>query len=39
MNRDFWIYGSIADFVAGTALYDPRCVDFLAGAGAALYEP
>ena len=36
-NRDFWTCGSFADFVAGTALCDPRCADFVAGA--ALCEP
>ena len=28
VNRDFWTCGSFADFVAGTALCDPRCADF-----------
>ena len=37
VNRDFWTCGSFADFVAGTALCDPRCADFVAGA--ALCEP
>ena len=37
VNRDFWTCGSLADFVAGTALCDPRCADFVAGA--ALCEP
>ena len=51
VNRDFWICGSFADFVAGAALCDPQCADFVAGtalceprsadfvAGAALGEP
>ena len=33
VNRDFWT----SDFVAGTALCDPRCTNFVAGA--ALCEP
>ena len=37
VNRDFWTCSSFADFVAGTALCDPRCADFVAGA--ALGEP
>ena len=49
--RDFWTCGSFADFVAGTALGEPRSTDFVAGtafgeprsadfvAGAALGEP
>ena len=37
VNRDFWTCGSFADFVAGTALCDPRCADFVTGA--ALCEP
>ena len=32
-----WTCGSFANFVAGTALCDPRCTDFVAGA--ALGEP
>ena len=32
VNPDFWTYGSFADLVAGTALCDPRCADFVAGA-------
>ena len=51
VNRDFWTCGSFADFVAGTALCDPRRADFVAGAalcqlrsadlvaGTALCEP
>ena len=37
VNHDFWACASFANFVAGTALFDPRCADFVAGA--ALGEP
>ena len=37
VNRDFWTCGSFADFVAGTALCDPRCADFVAGAALGEY--
>ena len=51
VNRYFWTCGLFADFVAGTALCEPRSADFVAGttlceprsadfvAGAALGEP
>ena len=32
VNRDFRTCGSFADFVAGTALCDPRCAEFVADA-------
>ena len=31
VNRDFWACGSFADFVAGTALGEPRSADFMTG--------
>ena len=36
-KRDFWTCGSLANFVAGTALCEPRSPDFRAGT--ALCEP
>ena len=32
VNRDFWTCSSFADFVAGTALCEPRSADIVAGA-------